>query len=250
MLQWIQQHYEWVIAIVVAIVGLIVAWLQLKKTPSPQEKTGYENSTNAVVVQNASPRIEQKVIIGPELLRKRPPVPKEDTSRPKPNLTFKGVKVVHVREGIDSGFWDSDNVKDPYAVIACFRNESSMTKEVAPAYDVRCAIMFHDSQRNEIGNGISEALWVNSPGRAHFDVEVSHCAILAIVADDRIVSFCKREVRAHWGSGFVIDAYPLSKDLSTVEFRILRESELLFKPLVLDFSLRDGRPEVKLREES
>jgi hypothetical protein len=237
------------LAIAIAAIYLSFQGRKEKKDDQPSSLPPIQHDAT----QTASPHIEQKVIIARDLLNKSKEIPpKPETPKSTPNIIFMGARLVRIRAGIGgSTFWESESDTDPYAAIACFRNEPSMNKKVAPAFDVKGAIIYRDAEGREIGTGISEAFWVGEPISINFTVQTTRCVILAILTTDRVIAnFYRRETHSHWGTGLVTESLVISEDVKTIELRLLQGNELLIRPLVFDFAVTDERPEVKLRRES
>jgi hypothetical protein len=77
-----------------------------------------------------------------------------------------------------TGFHFTDDQSKPNAAVVCIKNKST-DGEVAYMREVRAALTFRDNNGHEIGQGISQACWVdNNLRNASFDVEDSKCVIL------------------------------------------------------------------------
>ncbi len=101
-------------------------------------------------------------------------------------------------------FLESQNQNDRRGVIACFRNEPSMSRRVLSADYVRAQIVYRNSQGQEIGDGVSSACWLGH----HFDtidfqVGQSHCVLLGFLDDGRLLVPLKQ--REHHWDGDVIN---------------------------------------------
>jgi len=197
--------------------------------------------------QIAAPHIEQHVHVSEKPVPQRI-APRAAVVKPAPNLTLISYPCIRIRQdGAEQGFYESNDPEDFYAIKACFRNESAASRKVAPVYGVRAAIIYRNGEKQELGNGIADACWIGDPGRIDFPLDQSHCVILAIVGGDGVIgNFYRRSVHAHWGMGTVIESYRIAEELKSIEVRLLGGEEPLIKPILFDFSLIDGKPEVRV----
>jgi hypothetical protein len=234
------------LVIAIAAIYLVLEGRSEKNEASlPQSVPSIDNA--AMQRQSTGP-VTQQVFLGgqPQL----PPKPEEP--KPRPNIRCLGPATTRLRLGMEGhGFYEDADGRFPESlngVMVCFRNESSVEKKVAAVFDVRASISFLDDSGFEIGTGISEACWAGDLGRINFDVEKSHCVIVALVFKDGTLH-CPylHHVHTNWGAGLLTEFYILKARPKTIEVRLIRETDLLLAPCVFDFSMVDGQPILKER---
>jgi hypothetical protein len=235
--------------LILGTVGLYLIANGLSEIKKNKKEAQLQPSVSPVIHIENNPHIEVNQHPAPAMADQRSSGrSKPESSEPTPNVIFLGSKTIRIRSGLTSGFYESDSQNDALASIACFRNELSPSRRVAPAFDIRACIIYRDSVGQEIGTGISEACWMGDLRRINFPVGESNCVILVIsLADGNLFSPFLRHTRSGWGNGIVTDTYPLNVNLKTIDLRLIRGNDLLLEPIVFDFGTDQNRPIVKQR---
>ena len=177
-------------------------------------------------------------------------MPTQQPSRAKPNLVFLAARTIRI--GFDAyewreSFYESQKNVDPLGVVACFRNEPSSEGRVIEANGVRAQIIYRNQDGQETGI-VPRACWLQDcADTVDLPAGESHCVILAILRQDgSLVAPWRRRVTAidgHRGQVITTEAYQFDKRVSSIEIRILGESnEFLLSPLTFDFCVAEGRP--------
>ncbi len=179
-------------------------------------------------------------------------ISRPESPRTKPNLTLLlPTKTKRIRKGIGlhgefGGFYDGDS-DNPYAAVACFRNRSTPLG-VAPVYGARAAIIYRDSQGQEIGDGVSSAFWMGDFRDINFEAEQTHCVIVVMLDGDGIPGAIFQREIPHWmGPSVHPDGYEIGKSLKSIELVILHENSRLIEPIIFDFSIERGQPVITPR---
>jgi len=228
--------YLWVIGFLLILLVMVFegAYSAYNKKPAP------------VPVE----KVPTPVVSSPEAQQKSPPVrgsPQQTT-----NLIFLGAKVARVQFSASYSegevFYESPDQNDPRAIIACFRNEPTSSRKVIDADYVRAQIVYRDNQEQEIGNGVASACWLDNRADAvDFHLGESHCVLLGLLQEGRLVVPAKRRKR-HWDGDTISLENHTFNGVARIEVRIIGEdNDLLLAPLVLNFSITNGEPHISVR---
>jgi len=201
----------------------------------------------------ASPSLSQSINLHipplPPIPEAAPLVPKP---RPRPNLQLQSYRMAKIDDvlgdhGEMNGFCFPDDQSKPNAAVACIKNRSNADGEGVYLDDVRATLTFRDAQDNEIGHGINQACWVGPLFNATFDVEESHCVILAVMRGDEIgVPYLKEE---NTGMGLAISAeahvFDKAKVPQSVELILVAQGRRVLEPIVFAFEDENGEATIK-----
>jgi hypothetical protein len=237
--------------------GVLIA-LYLLATYKKHEPVPPSASANAQATANPhlSANPVQSVIVNLSDKQEKPTVP---PPKPKPqhNLRFHSCKMLQIDESLGphaemGGFHSTDDQTKPNAAVVCIRNKSK-DGEVADLHDVRAALVFRDGNRQEIGSGIHQAVWVNNHLRnASFDLEETKCVIVAIMeyaANGKITEAMApyiREYQTEYGPTYGVEQYRLDENFHTVELILLSKNARVMEPMVFELFEDNGKVEIRL----
>lgn len=122
---------------------------------------------------------------------------------------------------------------------------------MAYVHEVRAALTFKDKDMHEIGHGVHQACWVdNHLKNASFDLEETHCIILAVMRVDdnntRVVSPYIKEHMTEWGMGLSVEVCVLEKMPTYVELILVGNGKRLLEPMLFELYEENGKPQIKL----
>jgi len=230
-------------AIICGIVGgiiLLMAMLYRKDRPhiaTPPAK----DSFNPIFKQEANPNTTVNVY-PPSAPA---PVIKPSFPKPSPNLRPLAPRSTWFRQPERNGAELFEDQEKHFAssiagVVACFRNESSLERNVAGVRAVRGSISFLDEKEQEIGEG-ADACWVGGFCFEDFEVRKSNCLIVALLADDGTVLVpYPRVQRTEYGNVVTLDVTVLPRTPKSVEVHLLRGDDLLLVAQ-FDFKIEAGK---------
>jgi hypothetical protein len=205
-----------------------------KDTPPVPTTSGPSQIANPSMVANPSMTANPTINVYPPLALPAPSPARSSQPGPTPNLRLLGTRATWFTQEQEGRPIHEDREKhfnsSIAGAVACFRNESSTEKTVAGVSYVRGSISFIDDDGKEIGEGISEACWVDKFGSVDFDVRQSHCLIVAVLGSNGEVC-CPyvEEKHSSFGAFDAVEGLTLPKIPKRVEVHILRGSNLLLK---------------------
>jgi len=241
-----------------AVCSAIALWMGPGKTAVSAGTSATSTIPQITIspVFNNSPAISANIAqnIAPAEPERRPQP--EPAARPAPNLIFLRARVIRVTDEMDRDqvqFHESRIIDDhdPRAIIACFRNEPAAPRAL-DARNVRAQIIYRNDAGIEIGNGIPRACWLeDSMDLIDFHVGDSHCAMLIFVnRDGTLYVPWKRRRQTGYGDVVTTQVYEFGNEVvRTIEIRVLGSAnELLLDPIVFEFSISHGEPQVRVRD--
>jgi hypothetical protein len=256
----VKNLYWLVPSLLVAIGGVatFIRWIIKKPKPSLQP---IHQTASPSLAQTANPNITQQVIVHPPLQYEEPKPQQAQPPVPTRTIRLSNIIFLRTRTAIVAGSSLGDvlsekrNSKggssDVAALVACFRNEPLGDRRVSDELSVTANLIFRDTERHELGEGIARACWLEHGGASvDFDVGHSRCAVLMVVegAHNSIFVPYKIRVRVNHRLAFVTETFKFEHPPATIELRLLSSrNELLLPAMVFDFSLTDGVPSAVVR---
>lgn len=238
--------------------GVAIALYLLATNKKPPTQVPVENKqkqeVRQVVKQEANPSLKQDFhfnLPGPA-----PAPPRVSPAKPKAqhNLQFHSCSMAKIGENLGShgemnGFHFPEDQSKPNAAIVCIKNKSR-EGEVAYLNEVRAALTFRDHKGQEIGRGIDQACWVETHLKnPSFDVEETHCVILAVIRDDGVLVPSVRGQMTQFGMCLNVDAVKLETVPSTVKLILVANGNRVMEPKTFAFfDDADGKPGIRLVE--
>jgi hypothetical protein len=209
----------------------------------------------------ANPQMNQHISLHlPGSEKQEKPIPAR-AAKPKPqhNLKFHSCKMARINDSMGprgemSGFHFADDQSNPNAAVVCIKNKSK-EGEVAYIEDVRAALIFKDSDRKEIGQGVHQACWVdNHLKNASFELEETKCVILVIiqkgttVGDQQVTSPYVKEHIGSYGNygGLTVEPYYLDNNVDFVELILLSKGNRVMEPMIFELTVAENKPGIRL----
>ncbi len=166
-----------------------------------------------------------------------PPVPEE----PKSNIIFLGpmVRIAELRmsgyEGL--AFYEIAEESADKGLVACFRNEAVYGKPGKEAIGVRAHLRFFDKNRQEIGVGVSGALWIGTKGDTiNLGVDDSGCVLIMHISREYAAVVRWKERKSVDIASYAIHErdMPAPQMAETVQVRLTAGREPLLPPVTID----------------
>ncbi|MFZ0297320.1 MAG: hypothetical protein WAM13_03125 [Candidatus Sulfotelmatobacter sp.] len=176
-----------------------------------------------------------------------PPIPVVATAQEeepgKHNIQLIRPKSVFVEPAIEgNGLYEREHRTNFRAFVACLRNEPATDKHFVDANGVTANVLYFDSSKEEIGEGIAGLCWLNdSSNTVNFAVGgKTHNVILALwdLKEKRfIIPFLRRITLRRRYTGLVQDGWLLPKEPSQITLRLIGgDGQLLLPPLNFDLT--------------
>jgi hypothetical protein len=227
-------------------VVIIVYLLFTKKTEQPPFTVSQKQEASPTLQSNPTQSVTVNLPPHPPA---RPAPRPASKPQPKPNLQVNTYRMANVDESVGDhdGFCFPDDQSEPNAAVACIKNKSTSEPGVYVS-DVRATLTFRDEAGNEIGHAVNRACWVdNHLKNATFDLEESHCVILAVIHDGKCIAPYVKEEFAHFEMGISLEALIVNPVPSSVELILIANSNRVMEPKIFDLVQVDGKPTIKLR---
>jgi hypothetical protein len=171
---------------------------------------------------------------------------------PKTNLVFLRARVAWISISVSNCggiFQEEQNKRDVRGIIACFRNEPSVSRRVIDAEYVQAQIVYHNHQGQEIGD-VSSPCWLDHDfDMIDFPVGgQSRCVLIGLLDDGgKLVAPWKRRERTGHGDSISRREQVFDGVASMVVRLIGRNNDLLLAPFVLDLSIANNEPHIAVR---
>jgi hypothetical protein len=187
MFQWVQQHYEWVIATVVAIIAVIVALFQLIKKEPSQIAMGNNQNINAPIFNNvvniAQPGPAPAPIPAQPLMAAAPPEPA------RPYIRVTSVLVTGVSQAAQGMWTENHPMQD--AFIIRFTNEARAGRQNVGGL-VKAQLTYRDGVR-ELRR--ITGCWLNQDAdMTDFRVDDCHALMVGLMQEEQFTTVGKRRV--------------------------------------------------------
>lgn len=236
MLNWLQQHYEWTATIVLGIIGIVIAWRQLRKKEDSRialPESSVDRSTIAAGSGN-NQNINAPVFnvnVGHPPSAPTPAKPPK-TERPVPNLVYAGGKRKSVfispsqTEGICDPKTEDQRENSVEAFILKFENRTRSDRKIGRALNVIAKLKFrHKNGATE--RDIDYGVWLNSPcNSTDIGIGDTRELVLFCVLDNRLVSFeDRRSANLFFGSeGFTYIQNGDVEDYDRVDITLIEQN--------------------------
>jgi hypothetical protein len=243
-------------------IGLgVITILVLLLTPKKSEPaTSYRATQNANPQMTANPHVSQNINLHlPGSEKQEKPIPPPAKPKPQHNLKLHSCKMARIEDNMGprgemSGFRFAEDQSSPNAAVVFIKNKSK-EGEVAYIDDVRAALIFKDSDRKEIGQGVHQACWVdNHLKNASFALEETKCVILLViqngttVGDQQVTSPYVKEHIGSYGNygGLSVEPCYLDKNVDFVELILLARGNRVMEPMTFELTVEDNKPGIRL----
>jgi hypothetical protein len=188
---WLQQHYEG-IGIAIAVVAVVLAWLQLRKKEVPTTSVKHSQVNHSPIISGS----HNQVVIRHQ---SSTPVQLEPPKRehPVPNLVYAGSE----QKRVYIGRWEFEGICDPdteeqrtdavTALVLKFENRLVSDRKIGRAMNVIAKMRFLLTHGNTVSErSIDYGVWINSPcNSTDFGVgDTRELALLSLIAD-KLYSF-------------------------------------------------------------
>jgi len=188
---WVQQHSELltVIGVVLAGIGVVIAWLQLRKKEPPAASTVDRSETNSAVasgVGNTPIAIHSE---GDVIFNHPPPSvpvqPKLGKPEPRrPNIKYIGASTVSIEDAGRVGLVERGG-SGPNAIVIRFRNEAEGTQTVGVC--VRALLIYKDGE-HEIDS--VKGFWLETQSNIfHCHVDDRLTVLAGLVVDGTFIAY-------------------------------------------------------------
>jgi hypothetical protein len=213
-------------------------------------------AVKAIQKQEANPTQNQNVTLNlPAYPAPQPAAPaprREPRPKPRPNLQINSYRMAKIDDALGDhgevkGFYFPDDQSKPNAAVACIKNRANSDGEGVYLDNVRATLSFRDAQDNEIGHGINQACWVGGLFNATFDVEESHCVILAVMRGDEVGVPSLKEENTGMGMTISAQAYVFDKAPRSVELILVAQGRRVLEPTVFAFEDEHGEAIIKMK---